>query len=170
MNERLTAESLKVGEGEWLEEIHARGFQSQPSAEHAQALFCNRGNVSLPAIPYYEECVSELTRALGGPDHYTGLATSPGAEIQARLDRKDRANEALVQRVLAQDAKIEAMMSDMRSLQAAAESMRVERDLLFDEAKRLQDICIGQAVELARLKPVEPVKENPLHRAIRQSA
>jgi hypothetical protein len=91
------------------------------------------------------------------------------AVLEARIARKDAANEALLQRVLAQDAKLEATMSDMRTLEASLRLAERSRAELMAEAQRLSGLLVKQEQELATLRPKpEPVPEHPVLRAIRR--
>ena len=65
------------------------------------------------------------------------------AELETRIARKEAANEALVQRVFAADAKHEATMADMRSLQRQAENWQAE-------CKRLSALLIETQEQLAK--------------------
>lgn len=58
-------------------------------------------------------------------------------ELEARIARKEAANEALTKRVIAQDAKMAATMADMRSLRALADERQIE-------CKRLSDLLVAQ--------------------------
>lgn len=73
------------------------------------------------------------------------------AELEARIERKELANEALVCRVLAQDAKIAALMADMRSLQAQlaierghCNALAILADEQYAECRRLSDLLVAQ--------------------------
>ncbi len=93
-----------------------------------------------------------------------------------RIARKDAANEALLQRVLAQDVKFDATMIDMGALQSQVAIARGHEFAMarlaadrLTECHRLSDLLIKQEQELAALRPKPaPAPEHAVHRAIRQ--